>query len=189
MITKEKKYITPEEYLKFERQSEEKHEYFNGEVFAMSGAGFNHNVVAVNILVALANKLKGTSYIPLGSDMRVYVSENGLYTYPDISVFQSEVKLLDEEKDTALFPKVIFEVLSKSTQDYDRGGKFKLYRDIPTFEEYILVSQDSINVEHYTKQSDGKWLLEEFKNVDDTVALNSIDCEMDLKDIYDRLKL
>ncbi|MBK8553694.1 MAG: Uma2 family endonuclease [Ignavibacteria bacterium] len=189
MITKEKKYITPEEYLKFERQSEEKHEYFNGEVFTMSGAGVNHNVIAVNILVALANKLKGTSHIPLGSDMRVYVSENGLYTYPDISVFQSEVKLQDEEKDTALYPTVIFEVLSKSTQDYDRGGKFKLYRDIPSLEEYVLVSQESINVEHYKKLTDGKWLLEEFKKLEDTLVLSSIDCELDLKDIYDRLEL
>ena len=188
MITKEKKYISPEEYLKFERQSEEKHEYYNGEVFAMSGASVSHNIIAVNILVALANKLKGTSYISLGSDMRVYVSENGLYTYPDVSVFHSEVKLQDDEKDTALYPTVIFEVLSKATQDYDRGGKFKLYRDIPTLEEYVLVSQDSINVEHYKKQHDGKWLLEEIKNLEDKLILSSIDSELDLKDIYYKVK-
>ncbi len=188
MITKEKKYISPEEYLKFERESKEKHEYYNGDVFAMSGAGFNHNVIACNIIAILHNKLKGTNYIPLGSDMRVYVSANGLYTYPDISVFNIEIKLQDEEKDTALNPIVIFEVLSKSTQDYDRGGKFKLYRDIPTLEEYVLVSQDTVNAEHYKKQQDGKWLLEEIKNIHDKVTLSSIECELELKEIYERVE-
>lgn len=189
MITKEKKYISPEEYLKFERQSEEKHEYFNGEVFAMSGASINHNIISGNIYADLHGMLKGTRYIPFGSDMRVSITENGLYTYPDVSVFSREIKLLDEEEDTALYPKVIFEVLSKATQGYDRGGKFKLYRDIPTLQEYVLVSQDSINIEHYKKQTDGKWLLEEVKKIEDTVVLSSIDCKLDLKDIYDRVKI
>ena len=188
MITKEKKYISPEEYLKFERQSEEKHEYFNGEVFAMSGASVKHNIISSNLIISLGNDLKGTSYLPLGSDMRVYVSVNGLYTYPDVSVFRNEIKLLDEEKDTALNPIVIFEILSKSTQDYDLGGKFKLYRDIPTLEEYVLVSQDNVNVEHYKKQSDGKWLLEEIKDIQEKIELDSIDCELKLSDIYNMVK-
>lgn len=188
MLTK-KKYITPQEYLKFERESETKHEYYNGEIFDMSGASINHNMISVNILSSLHGKLKGKNCIPFGSDMRVYVSENGLYTYPDVSVYCGDVKLLDEEEDTALEPRVIFEVLSKSIHSYDRVGKFKLYRDIPTLEEYVLVSQDAINVEHYRRQADGKWLLEEFKNVGDKILLSSIECELEIKDVYDVVKV
>lgn len=188
MLTKEKKYITPEEYLKFERESESKHEYYNGEIFDMSGASINHNIVSVNILSNLHRKLKGKNFIPFGSDMRVYVSQNGLYTYPDVSVFCGEIKTRDEEQDTALEPRVIFEVLSKRIHTYDRVGKFKLYRDIPALQEYVLVSQDMVYIEHYKKQGDGKWLLEEIKNLDDKIVSNSINCELEMKDIYDGIK-
>ena len=189
MITKEKKYISPEEYLKLERGSETKHEYFNGEIFAMSGASINHNMITVNLIRILSTELMGTSFMTFGSDMRVYIAENGLYTYPDVSVFSGEVKLLDDEEDTALYPKVIFEVLSKSTNDYDRGGKFKLYRDIPSLKDYILVAQDVVNVEHFRKQSDGKWLLEEFKSLNAKIELTSIGCVLKLIDLYRGIKL
>jgi len=189
MLTKEKKYITPEEYLKFERESETKHEYYDGEIFAMSGASINHNLISGNIFANLHTKLKGSKCTPFASDMRVYVNENGLYTYPDISVFCGEIKLLDEKNDTALYPKVIFEILFKSTNNYDRGGKFKLYRDIKTLEEYVLVSQDLVNVEHYKKQKDGKWLLEEFKSLENEVILDSIECSLGLRDVYDGVKV
>jgi len=189
MITKEKKYISPEEYLKFERGSETKHEYFNGEIFAMSGASINHNMITVNLIRILSTELIGTSFLTFGSDMRVYIAENGLYTYPDVSVFSGEVKLLDDEEDTALYPKVIFEVLSKSTNDYDRGGKFKLYRDIPSLRDYILIAQNTVNVEHFRNQSDGKWLLEEFKSLKAKIELTSIGCELKLIDLYNGVKL
>ncbi|MBK9333988.1 MAG: Uma2 family endonuclease [Ignavibacteria bacterium] len=120
--------------------------------------------------------------------MRVYVSENGLYTYPDLSVFCGEIKLQDDEQDTALFPKVIIEVLSKATQDYDRGGKFKLFREIATLEDYVLVSQDVVSVEHYHKQSDGRWILEEINDVAKKLKLNSIKVEIELKEIYSNIK-
>jgi len=188
MITKEKKYISPEEYLKLERASEIKHEYFNGEIFAMSGASLKHNIITSNLLIDLGNKLKNSECIPFGSDMRVYVSENGLYTYPDLSVFCGEIKLQDDEQDTALFPKVIIEVLSKATQDYDRGGKFKLCREIATLEDYVLVSQDSVSVEHYHKQSDGRWILEEINDFVSKIKLNSIKAEIELKEIYSNIK-
>ncbi|MBK9334734.1 MAG: Uma2 family endonuclease [Ignavibacteria bacterium] len=187
MTTKDKNYISPEEYLKIERASEIKHEYFNGEIFAMSGASLKHNIITANLLIDLGNKLKNSECIPFGSDMRVYVSENGLYlilTY----LFLREIKLQDDEQDTALFPKVIIEVLSKATQDYDRGGKFKLCREIATLEDYVLVSQDSVSVEHYHKQSDGRWILEEINDFVSKIKLNSIKAEIELKEIYSNIK-
>lgn len=189
MITKEKKYITPEEYLKFERGSDKKHEYFKGKMFAMSGASFNNNMISRNMIVILYNKLKNTEYIAFGSDMRVYVSENGLYTYPDISVFKKEVVLQDEEKDTALNPVVLFEILSKATQNYDRGGKFKLYRDIPTLEDYVLISQDDIRIEHFSRSSDERWILKELKRFDDELFLNSINVNIRMSEIFEGLKM
>ncbi len=189
MITKEKKYITPEEYLKLERESETKNEYYSGEIFAMSGACLNHNILTTNILANLHNKLKNSKCIPFGSDMRMYVSENGLFTYPDVSVFCSEMKLYDDENDTALYPIVIFEVLSKATQDYDRGGKFKLYRDIGTLEDYVIVAQDSVSIEHYHKQPDSKWILEEFKNISDELILDSIKVSLKLSEIFEGVKI
>ncbi|MBS1551339.1 MAG: Uma2 family endonuclease [Bacteroidetes bacterium] len=189
MITKEKKYITPEEYLRLERESETKNEYYNGEICAMLGASLNHNILTTNILANLHNKLKNSKCIPFGSDMRMYVSENGLFTYPDVSVFCGDMKLYDDENDTALYPIVIFEVLSKATQDYDRGGKFKLYRDIKTLQDYVIVAQDSVSIEHYHKQPGNKWILEEFKHTSDELVLDSIIVSLKLSEIFDGVKV
>lgn len=188
MLTKEKKYISPEDYLKSEREAETKSEYYDGEVFAMSGASLKHNIITTNILGSLFNKLKNTPCRPFGSDMRVNVSDNGLFTYPDISVVCGEMEFYDNETDTLLNPVVIFEVLSKSTHNYDRGGKFKLYRDVRSLKEYILVAQDSINVEHYQKQPDGKWLLNEIRILESELAIDSIECKLNISDIYSGIK-
>lgn len=154
MLTKEKKYISAEEYLKSEREAETKNEYYDGEVFAMTGASLNNNIISTNILGSLFNKLKDSSCRPFGSDMRINVSENGLFTYPDISVVCGNMEFYDDETDTLLNPVVIFEVLSISNHNYDRGGKFNLYRDIKTLKDYVLVTQDSVNIEHYQRQPD-----------------------------------
>lgn len=188
MITKEKKYISPDEYLKLERLSSVKNEYYKGEIFAMSGASYNHNVITTNILSTLHSKLRDTKYMPFGSDMRMYVSENGLFTYPDISVYESDVKVYDKEEDTVLYPVVIIEVLSEATQGYDRSDKFRLYRDISSLKDYILASQDEIAVEHFTKQSDGKWLLNEIKEKNGKVILDSINVTLDINDFYYKIK-
>lgn len=189
MITKEKKFITPEEYLKHERESETKNEYYSGEIFAMSGASLNHNKISGNIFAGLHNKLKNTKCIPFGSDMRMYVSENGLFTYPDVSVFCGEMKLYDDENDTALYPKAIFEISNYAFHNNKRGGNFVHYRDIKTLEDCILVSQNEISIEHYHKQPGNKWILEDFKNISDELILDSIKVSLKLSEIFDGVKI
>ena len=127
----QKKHYTIQEYLEMEKQALEKHEYYNGEIFAMSGAGARHNIISTNIIIALGNALKGKSCRPYGSDMRIHIPENSLFTYPDISIICGEVIVSKEDEDTATQPTVLIEILPPSTKNYDRGEKFVLYRAIP----------------------------------------------------------
>ena len=122
--------LTEEEYLSFEKASQTKHEYYRGEIFAMSGAGARHNVIFSNLFGELAYKLKNHSCRPYGSDMRVNIPENTLYTYPDISIYCGDIVPSEKDEDTATSPTVIIEILSPSTKEYDRGTKFKLYRSM-----------------------------------------------------------
>jgi Uma2 family endonuclease len=184
----ETKYITEKEYLDAERLASEKHEYFQGEIFAMSGASKAHNEIAVNCIYELKSKLKGKPCRPYGSDFRVTIPENTLYTYPDISVFCSEPETLDADKDTATNPSVIIEILSKSTRNYDQGQKFALYRQIDSLKEYILIDSEEIKVIKHTKNDDGSWLLVEYKNSDDRFFINAIMVELNLIDIYENVK-
>src|ERR1041385_5553388 len=134
-----KKKLTVDEYLEFERTSTEKHEYFRGEVFAMSGASPRHNIIFTNLIGELYTALKGKPCRPYGSDMKVQIPENTLFAYPDISIFCGDVKRLDNDKEYIIGPSVLIEILSPSIRNYDRGEKFQLYRDIPSLKEYILV--------------------------------------------------
>ncbi len=143
-----KKFISEHEYLEQERKAIEKHEYFQGEIFAMSGASEEHNIISMNCSVDLGTKLKGKKCRPCGSDMRMNIPENTLYTYPDFSVYCNEIETLDDKRDTAKKPSVIFEILSKSTRNYDQGEKFALYRQIPALKEYILIDSEKIKVIH-----------------------------------------
>ncbi len=180
--------ISIEEYLAFERSSHEKHEYFNGEVFAMSGAGPRHNIIFSNLFGEIVVKLKGKSCRPFGSDMRLHIPGNTLFTYPDISIYCGGLND-DHEDDNAVNPAVLIEILSPSTRDYDRGGKFKLYREIPTLKEYVLVDTESILVEVFRINQTGHWELEEYKMVDEMLQLNSLSLSVALKDIYMGTKL
>ena len=184
MITTEKKYLSPEEYLKIERDAVTKSEYYKGEMFAMSGAGLNHNKITTNIIRELGSELKNTDCSIFGSDMRIKVSEKGLFTYPDVSIVKSEIELYDEITDTILNPVVILEVLSKSTQRYDRGGKFMLYKEIDSLEEYILVSQNEIKIEHYIRQNVSDWHKTEINNTEQEIFLKSISCSIKVSDVY-----
>ncbi|HRH60735.1 MAG TPA: Uma2 family endonuclease, partial [Chitinophagaceae bacterium] len=143
-IAYNKKYITPEEYLEIENAAAEKSEYYKGEIFAMSGATIPHNIISVNIITQLKQHLKGKSCRPFSSDQRIYIEKNGLFTYPDISVICGKVETSGDDNLSAVNPTVIIEILSKSTRNYDRGDKFKLYRDIPSLREYILIDSTSI---------------------------------------------
>jgi len=174
---------TVDEYLAFERSSAEKHEFFQGEIFAMAGASREHNLIVSNINAELRNLLRKRPYEVYPSDMRIMIPATGLYTYPDVSVVCGGPLFDDDQNDTLLNPQVIFEVLSENTERYDRGKKFENYRSIPSLAEYVLVSQDAILVEHYARQPDGAWLLREFRQ-GSKLALAAIGCEIAVDEIY-----
>ena len=180
--------ISIEEYLAFERGSQEKHEYYNGEVFAMSGAGRRHNIIFSNLFGELLINLKGKPCKPFGSDMRLHIPQNTLFTYPDISIYCGELNE-DLDNDNAINPTVLIEILSPSTRDYDRGGKFKLYREIPSLKEYVMVDTEAILVEAFRINASGHWELEEFKSPDQLLPITSLSISIALKDIYQGTKL
>lgn len=179
--------LTPQEYLEFERKSEIKHEYFNGEIFAMSGAKRRHNVIAWNIGGELRQKLKGNNCEAYPSDMRVFIPETGLYTYPDLVVVCDDPVFQDNVFDTLLNPVLLIEVLSETTESYDRGKKFQHYRSIESLQEYVLVSQDEARIEKYVKQGDGFWILSEAVGLDSEIKFDSIDCVIALSEVYDKV--
>jgi Uma2 family endonuclease len=176
--------LTPLEYLTRERKAETKSEYLRGEVFAMSGASREHNLIAGNVAGELRQQLRDRKCEVYQSDMRVKVAPTGLYTYPDVTVACGEPEFEDAEVDTLLNPKVLVEVLSPSTADYDRGGKFTHYRRLPSLQEYVLISQDRPLVEHYVRQGQDEWLLTEVSSLQDALVLPTIDCRLPLSEIY-----
>lgn len=180
---------TVEEFLEMENAADEKHEYYQGEIFAMSGAKLQHVIVTDNFKTKLMTLLKGKPCQPYGSDLRIHIDKNTLFTYPDISIICGEVKTRNDDEMNALNPTIIIEVLSPSTKSYDRGEKFKLYRDIDSLKEYILVDPLTISIEAYHINRSGNWELKEHKNINDTLNLPSIQVNIELKDIYERTKV
>jgi Uma2 family endonuclease len=183
-----KKY-TIEEYLEMEEHSEVKHEYFQGEIFAMAGAKVAHNTIAVNAATLLSNQLKGKPCRPFNSDQRIHIEKNSLFTYPDISVVCGEIETRNNDDWNILNPTVIVEILSPSTRDYDHGQKFKLYRDIPSLKEYVLIDSESINVEVFFINDHNHWELMEYSSIDDQFTLQSLQVKLELKEIYEGTKL
>src|SRR5881396_2105310 len=153
--------ISEAEYLRLDRQAEIKSEYFEGEMFAMAGGTRAHSRIAINVARELDSQLKATDCVVYNTDLRVKVEATGLLTYPDLSIVCGEQRFLDEEQDTLLNPTVVIEVLSDSTEAYDRGKKFEHYRQIPSCREFLLVSQREPRLEHFLRQPDGRWLLNE----------------------------
>lgn len=178
-----KRRLTAEEYLAIERKTEFRSEYFAGEIFAMSGASREHNLIASNLNREIGEQLKDRPCEIYPSDMRVRVP-SGLYTYPDVVVVCGSPKFDDDHVDTLLNPLVLIEVLSESTADYDRGTKFKHYRQITSLREYVLVYQESAQIEHFVLGSDGKWSLTEIAGLDKTLSLESIECLIPLAEVY-----
>lgn len=185
----EKTKLTAEEYLEFEKKSLEKHEFFEGEVFAMADAGARHNVIFSNTFVGFGTQLKGKSCRPYGSDLRIHIPENSLFTYPDISMICGEITPSEKDKDTAVLPTVLVEILSPSTKNYDRGDKFRLYRDIPTLKEYILIDSESISIEVFRINKQDRWELEEHRSIDDSPEIPTLGFSLSLKEIYEETKL
>ncbi len=179
--------LTPEEYLDIERKSEIRSEYINGRMIAMSGASWRHSIVGGNLFRELSSQLRGRACEAHTNDLRVKVSPTGMYTYPDIVALCGKAELEDEHLDTLLNPAVIIEVLSDSTEAYDRGEKFAHYRRIDSLREYVLVSQNKIRIEHYRRDAD-RWILSEVSGPDAVLHLESIDCHVAVSTIYEKVE-
>ncbi len=178
--------VTISEYLVRERQSEEKSEYHQGEIVAMGGASRRHNLIAGNIFATWHAQLKGRDCEIYKGDMRVRIASAESYTYPDVVVVCGEPEFEDQHFDTLVNPTLIVEVLSKSTEAFDRGANFARYRSIPSLNDYLLVSQESVRLEHFSRQKSGRWLLSESVDLEDTLEFDSIQCSLALRDVYDR---
>ena len=179
--------LTPEEYLVMEREAEFKSEYRDGQIVAMPGASRQHNLIAGNIFGHIFIQFLDRTCEVYANDMRVKVSDSGLYTYPDIVAVCDEPRFEDNHFDTLLNPTVIVEVLSPSTENYDRHDKFLSYQTLESLQEYILVSQNGVHVEQYIRQN-GNWTLREFRSLDDVFQLASIECELALRAIYAKVQ-
>lgn len=188
MSTKKKHRYTPAEYLELERAAEVKSEYLNGEIFLMSGASRRHNLIAANILRLVATHLLGSPCETYINDMRVQVSAAGLYTYPDVVVVCDKPVFEDQHFDTLQNPTLIVEVLSPSTEAYDRGRKFEYYRKLASLREYLVVSQDAPHVDRFVVDDLGRWTLFDASGLDAALDVSTIDCSLRLADVYDRIE-
>ena len=189
VVVYNKSKLSVEEYLQFEKASRDKHEYFKGEIFAMAGAGARHNVIFSNFFISVGIQLKGKPCKPYGSDLRIHIPENSLFTYPDISIICGEIIPSKVDADTAVQPTVIIEILSPSTRNYDQGIKFRLYREIPTLKEFITIDSESIGIEAYRINSQGNWELKDYRLIDETLTIPSVGLSLSLKEVYEGTKL
>ncbi len=180
--------MTPEEFLIWERAEEFRHEYRDGDIVAMSGARRAHNLISVNMARELSTSLRDRDCETYASEMRVWIPKTRLYTYPDIVVVCGEPQFVDDEFDTLLNPVVVVEILSESTESYDRGRKFEQYRRVETLREYILISQPRPYVERFVKHGDGFWQLSESNGPEAVLVLESLDVAIPLAAIYEKVK-
>jgi Uma2 family endonuclease len=178
-----------EEYLEMEAAAIEKHEYYKGEIFAMSGAKMPHNKISSNLMISIGSKLKGKKCTPYGSDVRIHIASNTLFTYPDISIICGEPITLNNDEYNVLNPTVIIDILSASTKNYDRWEKFKLYRDITTLKEYILVDSESIHIEVFRLNESNHWELEEYNSVENTLWIKALNENILISEAYEGVKI
>jgi Uma2 family endonuclease len=181
--------FTSEQYLDLERHSEIRHEFLDGTVYAMAGESPTHSAICFNLGVAIGLQLRGTNCKGFSPNMKVRTGEAGLYAYPDLAVACGETFFHDRHGDVLLNPVVIFEVLSRSTEAYDRGEKFERYKSIETLTDYVLVSQDRARIEHFSRQPGGSWELVEVSGLDASLHIASINCRLPLAEVYDRIEL
>jgi Uma2 family endonuclease len=186
MATQPRPFFTPEQYLEMEREADYKSEYLAGQIYAMAGASPEHVLITGNVTGELRSQLKGRPCSTYPTDLRVRVRPTGLYTYPDVTVVCGKPEFADG--DNLLNPTLIVEVLSDSTEAYDRGEKFAHYRTLDTLKEYVLVSQDKPRVEKFSRQADGTWVLSVADGMEAVMSLSSIGCELRLNEVYDRIE-
>lgn len=196
-LLKLKKCYSVYEYLAIERKAKDRHQYFDGEMVAMAGESWEHAVISGNAARLIGNHLENKPCQAVSKDTKVRSGPSlrhgshaaGMFSYPDVLVVCDEPEFFDDESDVVLNPKVIVEVLSPSTEHYDRGEKFLRYRNYnPTLKDYLLVAQDKVLVEHFTRQSNGEWKFKSYEAMSETVVIRSIKCSIKVKDIYARVK-
>jgi Uma2 family endonuclease len=183
----EKRIYTAEEYLELELAAETRSEYRNGDIIPMTGGTPNHNDISGNLYILLKSALKGKDYRIFYADQRLRIPAVNLYTYPDVMVVPKPLELQTGRKDTVVNPCFMAEVLSKSTQNYDRSEKFAAYRTIPTFEEYLLVDQHRIHVEHHVKTAVNQWLFSEYDDPTVVLSFNAFEVQIQIADLYENI--
>lgn len=184
----QQRYYTPEEYLALEEAAEYKSEYINGQIIPMAGGTANHNRIAGNFYAVLNFGFRQQDYEVFNSDMRLWIPERRIYTYPDVMIVAGEPEFLNNRQDMILNPQVIVEVLSDSTKGYDHEGKFHAYRTIGTFQEYVLIDQTQIYVEQFSKTGKKQWNLRQYDAEDEKISLVTLPFEISLQDIYHKVK-
>ncbi len=187
MIHSREKAITPEEYLAREAQAEYKSEYRNGEMFALAGASINHNQIVVHVAASFTRLFERKPCRIFATDVRLHIQQSGLYCYPDVMGICGKIEFLPGRDDTVINPIVLAEVWSDSTKPYDRGEKFATYRQIPTLQEYVLIDQTQFYVEHFRRDGNS-WVLETLDDLDAVLVLPSVQCEMPLATIYEKVE-
>ncbi len=180
-----RKYYSEEDFLILERMSKTKNEYYRGEIFAMSGASYQHNQIASALLGDIVSHLKGKSCNIFGSDLRVHTQLKSFYTYPDAVVICGEPSFVDNEFDTIVNPTILFEILSPTTEEYDRTIKFEFYKNISTLKQYVLIDSQKMLIEVFTKQADNSWLAIKKTNPEDEWTLDSINYNSKVKQVYE----
>ena len=179
--------VSVEDYLAFERASAEKHEYRAGAIVAMVGASYAHNTIVGNAFASLRTRLRDGSCRVNFSDLRVQIPGERFYTYPDLTVICGQPRFSDNRQDTLLNPQLIVEVLSPSTEAYDRGTKFQYYREIESLREYLLIAQDKARIELFSRQTGGLWTLSEAIGHGSTLRLAALDCVLPLSEVYEEV--
>lgn len=183
-----KKYVTPAEYLALEDAAEYKSEYYQGEIFAMAGGSLNHNRIAGNLFEGLRLNLRKKNCEAFMGDVKVWVESAQLFTYPDLVVICGAPQLYEGRNDIVTNPLALIEVLSTSTKNYDRAEKFELYRSLPTLREYVVVNQYTVHVEQFYREAPFRWILTEYRALENNLTLSSLDFQITLREIYERVQ-
>lgn len=188
ILSTEQQLYSIEEYIDLEKSAIERHEYINGVIRPMAGGSPRHNTIKVNLIIALGLALKNTSYRVFDSNQRLWIPETSRFTYPDVTVVQEPIIVSDQDETALTNPLLITEVLSESTRNYDRSEKFVNYRSLPSFQEYLLIEQDRVQIEQHIKQDDHHWLLILHDDINGKIALGSVGVEVAIADLYNRIE-
>jgi Uma2 family endonuclease len=187
MATQTIAYVTPDEYLAAERLSETRSEYLDGVVCSMTGASINHIRIVAGLTAELISQMRGRPCDVLPNEMKVRLHESRKFFYPDVTVVCGEHQFHDDRRDIILNPVLVIEVLSPSTEAFDRGTKFQAYQTIESLKEYVLVAQDSPTIEQYVRQDDGRWAYTAVKGLESSIVLPSVECTLNLSAVYDKV--